>query len=93
MESGLTVWQPTHWNRLINDIIGLHGLCLVEHGLRSPFGRSDNENNRNLCSQTGNTESAEIIRRDAILIGIDSGLSADEALPVLLDATEDPQYA
>jgi len=58
-----------------------------------PLGRSDNENNRNLCSQTGNTESAEIIRRDAILIGIDSGLSADEVLPVLLDATEDPQYA
>jgi len=57
------------------------------------LGRSDNENNRNLCSQTGNTESAEIIRRDAILIGIDSGLSADEVLPVLLDATEDPQYA
>ena len=51
----------------------MHGLCVVELGLRSPLGRNDDENYRNLCGQTGIAESAEIIRRAALFIGIDSG--------------------
>ncbi len=66
-------WQPTHWNRLIDHINAVHGLRVVELGLRSPLGRNDDENYRNLCGQTGIAESAEIIRRAAFFIGIDSG--------------------
>ena len=72
-EDGLKDWQPTHWNRLIDHIIVVHGLCVVELGLRSPLGRDDDANYRNLCGQTGIAESAEIIRRAALFIGIDSG--------------------
>ena len=39
------------------------------------FGRNDDENSRNLCGQTGIAESAEIIRRATLFIGIDSGPS------------------
>jgi len=72
-EECLRDWQPTQWNRLIDHINGVHGLCVVELGLRSPLGRNDDENYRNLCGQTGIAESAEIIRRAALFIGIDSG--------------------
>jgi heptosyltransferase III len=40
-----------------------------------PLGRNDDDNYRNLCGQTGIAESAEIIRRAALFIGIDSGPS------------------
>ena len=65
--------QPTHYNRPIDHINAVHGLRVVELGLRSPLGRDDDENYRNLCGQTGIAESAEIIRRAAFYIGIDSG--------------------
>ncbi len=74
-EDGLRDWQATHWNRLIDHINGVHGLCVVEIGLRSAPGRNDYANYRNLCGQTGIAESAEIIRRAALFIGIDSGPS------------------
>jgi len=51
----------------------VHGLCVVELGLRSPLGRNDDHGYRSLCGQTGMAESAEIIRRAALFIGIDSG--------------------
>ena len=35
-ENFLRDWQPTHWNRLIDHINGVHGLSVVELGLRSP---------------------------------------------------------
>jgi len=72
-EDGLKDWQPTHWNRLIDHINGVHGLCVVELGLRSPLDRDDDESYRNLCGQTGLAESAGVIRRAALFIGIDSG--------------------
>ncbi len=72
-EAGLRDWQPTHWNRLIDHIIGVHGLCVVEFGLRSPLGRNDDENYSNVCVRAGIAESAEILRRAALFIGIDSG--------------------
>ena len=72
-EDGLRDWQPTQWNRLIDHINGVHGLCVVELGLRSPLGRKDDGNYSNLCGQSGIAESAEIIRRAALFIGIDSG--------------------
>ena len=37
-EDGLKDWQPTQWNRLIDHINGVHGLCVVELGLRSLLG-------------------------------------------------------
>ena len=72
-EDGLRNWQPTQWNRLIDHINGVHGLCVVELGLRSLLGRRDDGNYSNLCGQSGIAESAEIIRRAALFIGIDSG--------------------
>jgi len=51
----------------------VHGLCVVELGLRSLLGRKDDGNYSNLCGQSGIAESAEIIRRAALFIGIDSG--------------------
>ena len=72
-EDGLRNWQPTQWNRLIDHINGVHGLCVVELGLRSLLGREDDGNYSNLCGQSGIAESAEIIRRAALFIGIDSG--------------------
>jgi heptosyltransferase III len=74
-EDGLRNWQPTHWNRLIDHINAVHGLCVVELGLRSLLGRKDDGNYSNLCGQSGIAESAEIIRRAALFIGIDSGPS------------------
>jgi len=72
-EEGLRNWQPTLWNRLIDHINGVHRLCVVELGLCSLLGRDDDEKYRNLCGQTGIADSAEIIRRAALFIGIDSG--------------------
>jgi len=72
-EECLRDWQPTQWNRLIDHINGVHGLCVVELGLRSLLGRKDDGNYSNLCGQSGIAESAEIIRRAALFIGIDSG--------------------
>ena len=72
-EDGRRDWQPAYWNRLIDHVNGVHGLCVVELGLHSPLGRNDDQNYRNLCGRTGIAESAEIIRRATLFIGIDSG--------------------
>jgi len=74
-EESVRDWQPTQWNRLIDHINAVHGVCVVELGLRSPLGRDNDEKYRNLCGQTGIAEAAEIIRRAALFIGIDSGLA------------------
>ena len=66
-------WQTGLWNGLIDHIYAMRGLRVVELGLRSPLGRNDDESYRDLCGQTSIAEMAEIIRRAALFIGIDSG--------------------
>lgn len=68
-------WQTRHWNKLIDYINEAHGLSVVEVGLRSPLDREDDEGYRNMCGHTTIVESAEIIRRASLFIGVDSGPS------------------
>ncbi len=74
-EDGLKDWQPAHWNALVDHLTRVHGLCVVELGLHSLLGRDGDESYHNLCGQTGIAEMAEVIRRAALFIGIDSGPS------------------
>jgi ADP-heptose:LPS heptosyltransferase len=72
-EDGSRDWQVRHWNSLIDHINEVYGLCVIEVGLHSALGRGDDDGYHNLCGRTSIAESAEIIRRAVLFIGIDSG--------------------
>jgi len=72
-EDGSKDWQTGLWNGLIDHIYAMHGLLVVEVGLRSLLGRTDDDSYLDLCGRTSIAETVEIIRRAALYIGIDSG--------------------
>lgn len=65
-------WQVAHWNRLIREIFSETGLAVVEVGLKSTLTAPE-QGYRNLCGQLSLLETAEVIRRAAFFIGVDSG--------------------
>lgn len=65
-------WQVAHWNRLVRDVFAETGLPVVEVGLNSTL-TPPGAGYRNLCGQLSLLETAEVIRRAAFFIGVDSG--------------------
>ena len=65
-------WQVPHWNRLVRAIFAETGLPVVEVGLKSTLTPPET-GYRTLCGQLSLLETAEVIRRAAYFIGVDSG--------------------
>ena len=66
-------WPAASWQRLVAAIAGDLGVDVVESGLRPLAIEHDRERTRNLCGQLTILETAEVIRRAALFVGIDSG--------------------
>lgn len=67
-------WPTAHWERLIQELAERHPFKVVEVGLRSNL-TIKNPTYRSLCGQLSIMETAEVIRRAAYFIGLDSGPS------------------
>lgn len=67
-------WPAAKWEQLIRWMAGQYDYELVEIGLESNL-TVDNAKYRNLCGQLSILETAEVIRRAAFFIGLDSGPS------------------
>ena len=76
-------WNPERWNQLAAQITSRFGLPVVEIGFVPVLSDQDNDipsrNNSmeslrlNLCGRLSLVETAEVIRRAAYFIGVDSG--------------------
>ncbi len=66
-------WHREKWERLACYINAKYGYCAVEVGLQSVFGDSENMLYRNTAGELTILETAEVIRRAKLFIGIDSG--------------------
>jgi heptosyltransferase-3 len=66
-------WPAIKWRQLIAQIMPVEGLTVVEVGLRALVVRPDDTGCRSLCGLLSILETAEVIRRAALFIGIDSG--------------------
>lgn len=66
-------WNALYWNELIDALHGKFGVTIVEIGVRSPLSRQDSLGYRNLCGRCSILQSAELIKRSLLFIGIDSG--------------------
>ena len=64
-------WLPEKWDDLINCLFGNYGIQVVEIGLMPIAKRKASV--LDLCGKLSILESAEVLRRAAIFIGIDSG--------------------
>jgi heptosyltransferase III len=65
-------WQIFHWEHLVKDLIEKFDIEIIEIGLKSTLN-IQNEKYHNLCGKFTLLETAEIIKRGAFFIGIDSG--------------------
>lgn len=65
-------WRPEKWNALI-DLMVREGMVIIEVGQRSDLGRNASVNYINLCGTLSIMESAEVIRRSQLFVGVDSG--------------------
>lgn len=68
-------WTADKWNQLIDWLASELGVAVIEVGLRSLLGRADGQHYRNLCGKCTLPETIEVVRRAALLIGIDSGIA------------------
>ncbi len=67
-------WNDERWSELAQRISAELGLAVVEIGLQSVVGsNADSKNLINLCGRLSLLETAEVIRRSSLFIGIDSG--------------------
>jgi len=67
-------WQPGKWRELIERLHGSCGMCVIELGLVSALENPpDASSYRNLCGKLSLLETAEVIRRASLFVGIDSG--------------------
>ncbi len=65
-------WKDDKWISLANAIQQKYGLRIVEVGHRSVLSKDKNLIYTNLCGRTSILQTAEVIRRASIFIGIDS---------------------
>lgn len=65
-------WNTSHWHQLVNDILDNSAYVVIEIGL-NPEIETVNARIRNLCGKLSLLETAEVIRRSKLFIGIDSG--------------------
>jgi heptosyltransferase-3 len=66
-------WRDEHWLTLADLLVSQFGLEVVEIGLAPRAIRETRAGRWNLCGQLSITETAELIRRARVFIGIDSG--------------------
>lgn len=66
-------WTPNGWNRLVEALIYHHGFAVVEVGLFSELQRPDTKQYQNHCGKLSLLETAEMIRRARLFVGVDSG--------------------
>ncbi len=66
-------WEASHWRQLIDALHGRYGVTIVEIGARSTLERPDSTKYRNLCGKCSILESAELIKRALLFVGVDSG--------------------
>ena len=65
-------WQPAKWRELVARLIDEQGLAVVEVGLR-PVASDARAGYVDLCGRTTVVETAEVLRRAQLFIGVDSG--------------------
>ncbi|WP_345266834.1 glycosyltransferase family 9 protein [Nibrella viscosa] len=65
-------WSPVNWNRLTRWLLDNYPYAVVEVGLK-PVVNLSHPRFFNLCGQLQILETAEVIRRSHLFIGIDSG--------------------
>ena len=65
-------WPADHWNRLVAWLLDTYPYPVVEIGLQ-PVVTEEHPNFRSLCGQLSLLETAEVIRKAHLFIGIDSG--------------------
>jgi heptosyltransferase-3 len=66
-------WPVSSWRHLVSAITGDLLVDVIELGIRPLVVKHDDERARSLCGQLSIMETAEVIRRAALFIGIDSG--------------------
>lgn len=66
-------WPVACWRRLVAAITGDLSVDVIEVGLRPLVIEHDGERARSLCGKLSIMETAEVIRRAALFVGIDSG--------------------
>jgi heptosyltransferase III len=66
-------WPAASWQSLVAAITGYLRVDVIEIGLRPLVIAHDGERTRGLCGQLSIMETAEVIRRATLFIGIDSG--------------------
>ncbi|AFK05073.1 glycosyl transferase family 9 [Emticicia oligotrophica DSM 17448] len=65
-------WDASKWQQLINQLIEQYDIAIVEIGLSSELA-IHSKNYINLCGKLSLLETAEVIKRARLYIGIDSG--------------------
>lgn len=66
-------WPREKWAALLEHISGQLGLHVVELGLAARVVERDTSRSRSLCGLLSIMQTAEVIRRAALFIGVDSG--------------------
>lgn len=66
-------WRPEYWDELAAYIEGTLGWSIVEIGLLPVTAGAKSGRYRNLCGNISIPQMAEVIRRAALFIGVDSG--------------------
>jgi ADP-heptose:LPS heptosyltransferase len=66
-------WPADKWRDLITQILAVQGVAIVEVGTRPLVVTHDGPRVRNLCGKLSMLDTAEVIRRADVFIGIDSG--------------------
>ncbi|MGD9948925.1 MAG: glycosyltransferase family 9 protein [Desulfobulbus sp.] len=65
-------WSADHWNRTV-ELVLAKGISVVEVGHRSNLRRTGSPYYRDFCGILSIMETAEVIRRAILFVGIDSG--------------------
>ena len=71
--AGMRDWTKSKWEDLVERIANTWGLPVVEVGLRPVADKVASHVYTNLCGRLSILETAEVIRRARLFVGIDSG--------------------
>jgi ADP-heptose:LPS heptosyltransferase len=66
-------WPVEKWEELIEGIRSRWNLPIIEVGMTQQIPSSTEERTKNLCGKLSILETAEVIRRAALFVGVDSG--------------------
>ncbi len=66
-------WPKENWRALVGQLLQEPGIAVVEVGIRPVAIEHNDGAQQNLCGQLSIQQTAEVLRRAALFIGIDSG--------------------